>query len=63
MIILVAGSNGMVGSGVLARGGGVRNWQRWAPPRGGCMVIDLWRAGSLLGGSGRGFPYNFRNRV
>ena len=55
MKTLIASSNGMA-SVVPARGGGVRDWQRWAPY---AAVWSLVYAalGVYWAVSGRGFPY------
>ena len=57
MKILVAGSNGMVGSGVLARGGRVREWPRWAPYAAVAWSLIYTALGVYWTVSGRGFPY------
>lgn len=57
MKILVAGSNGMVGSDVPARGGGVRDWQRWTPYAAVAWSLIYAALGVYWAVGGRGFPY------
>ena len=52
----VAGSNGMA-SVVPARGGGVRDWQRWAPYAAVAWSLIYAALGVYWAVSGRGFPY------
>ena len=56
MKTLVAGSNGMA-SVVPARGGGVRDWQRWAPYAAVAWSLIYAALGVYWAVSGRGFPY------
>ena len=56
MKTLIAGSNGMA-SVVPARGGGVRDWQRWAPYAAVAWSLIYGLLGVYWGVSGRGFPY------
>jgi hypothetical protein len=56
MKTLVAGSNGMAGV-VPARGGGVRDWQRWAPYAAVAWSLIYAALGIYWAVSGRGFPY------
>ena len=53
---LVDGSNGM-GSGVTARSGGIRDWQRWAPYAAVAWSLIYAALGVYWAVSGRGFPY------
>jgi len=59
MKTLISGSNKMVGSGVPARGGGVRDWQRWAPYAAVAWSLVYAALGVYWAVSGRGFPYTF----
>jgi hypothetical protein len=56
MKTLIAGSNGMA-SVVPARGGGVRDWQRWAPYAAVAWSLIYAALGVYWAVSGRGFPY------
>jgi hypothetical protein len=56
MKTLIAGSNGMA-SAVPARGGGVRDWQRWAPYAAVAWSLIYAALGVYWAVSGRGFPY------
>lgn len=56
MKTLLAGSNGMA-SVVPARGGGVRDWQRWAPYAAVAWSLIYAALGVYWAVSGRGFPY------
>ena len=56
MKALIAGSNGMA-SVVPARGGGVRDWQRWAPYAAVAWSLFYATLGVFWAVSGRGFPY------
>jgi len=56
MKTLIAGSNGMA-SVVPARGGGVRDWQRWAPYAAVAWSLVYAALGVYWLVSGRGFPY------
>ena len=56
MKTVVAGSNGMAGV-VSARGGGVRDWQRWAPYAAVVWSLVYAALGGYWAVSGRGFPY------
>jgi len=56
MKTLIAGSNGMA-SVVPARGGGVRDWQRWAPYAAVAWSLLYAALGVYWAVSGRGFPY------
>lgn len=56
MKTLIAGSNGMV-SVVPAWGGGVRDWQRWAPYAAVAWSLIYSALGITWAVSGRGFPY------
>src|SRR4030042_1817691 len=56
MKTLIAGSNGMA-SVVPARGGGVRDWQRWAPYAAVAWSLVYAALGVYWAVSGRGFPY------
>jgi hypothetical protein len=53
---LIAKSNGMA-SAVPARGGGVRDWQRWAPYAAVAWSLIYAALGLYWAVSGRGFPY------
>ncbi len=55
MKALIAGSNGMA-SAVPARGGGVRDWQRWAPHAAVVWSLIYGALGVYWAVSGRGFP-------
>ncbi|HET9911449.1 MAG TPA: hypothetical protein VFQ13_06125 [Anaerolineales bacterium] len=57
MKTLIADFNGAVGSGVPARGGGIRDWQRWAPYAAVAWSIVYAALGLSWAASGRGFPY------
>src|SRR5512147_1718819 len=52
----LAGSNGMA-SVVPARGGGGRDWQRWAPYAAVAWSLTYAALGVNWAVSGRGFPY------
>src|SRR5512144_1367784 len=56
MKTLIVGSNG-IGSIVPARGGGVRDWQRWAPYAAVAWSLIYAALGLYWAVSGRGFPY------
>jgi hypothetical protein len=56
MKTLVAGSNGMA-SVASARGGGVRDWQRWVPYGAVAWSLIYAALGVYWAVSGRGFPY------
>src|SRR5690242_9174830 len=56
MKTLMAGSNRMA-SVVPARGGGVRDWQRWAPYAAVAWSLLYAALGLYWAVSGRGFPY------
>src|SRR5574342_1293568 len=56
MKTLIAGSNRM-SSVVPARGGGVRDWQRWAPTAAVAWSLIYAVLGIYWAVSGRGFPY------
>ena len=56
MQTLIAGSNGMAGV-VPTRGGGVRDWQRWAPYAAVVWSLIYAVLGVYWAVSGRGFPY------
>ena len=56
MKTLIAGSKGMA-SVVPARGGGVRDWQRWAPYAAVAWSLIYAALGVYWAVSGRGFPY------
>jgi hypothetical protein len=56
MKMLTAGSNGMA-SVVPVRGGGVRDWQRWAPYTAVAWSLIYAALGIYWAVSGRGFPY------
>jgi hypothetical protein len=56
MKTLIVGSNGMA-SVVPARGGGVRDWQRWAPYAAVVWSFIYAALGVYWAVSGRGFPY------
>lgn len=56
MKTLIAGSNGMT-SVVPARGGWVRDWQRWAPYAAVAWSLIYAALGVYWAVSGRGFPY------
>jgi hypothetical protein len=56
MKTLIAGSNGMA-SALPARGGGVRDWQRWAPYAAVAWSLIYAALGVYWAVSGRGFPY------
>src|SRR5512139_968524 len=56
MKTLSAGSDGMA-SVVTARGGGVRDWQRWAPYAAVVWSLIYAALGVYWAVSGRGFPY------
>ncbi len=56
MKTLIAGSNGMT-SVVPARGGRVRDWQRWAPYAAVAWSLIYAALGVYWAVSGRGFPY------
>jgi hypothetical protein len=56
MKTLIAGSNGMA-SVVPARGGGVRDWQHWAPYAAVAWSLVYAALGLYWAVSGRGFPY------
>jgi hypothetical protein len=56
MKTLIAGSTGMA-SVVPARGGGVRDWQRWAPYAAVAWSLIYAALGLYWAVSGRGFPY------
>lgn len=58
MKTLIAGSNGMA-SVVPARGGGVRDWQRWAPYAAVAWSLIYAALGVYWAVSGRGFPYTY----
>src|SRR5512144_296480 len=56
MKTLIVGSNG-IGSVVPARGGGVRDWQRWMPYAAVAWSLVYAALGVYWAVSGRGFPY------
>jgi len=56
MKTLIAGSNGMANV-VPARGGGVRDWQRWAPYAAVAWSLLYATLGIYWAVSGRGFPH------
>jgi hypothetical protein len=56
MKTLIAGSNEMA-SVVPARGGGIRDWQRWAPYAAVAWSLIYAALGVYWAVSGRGFPY------
>ena len=56
MKTLIASSNGMV-SVVPARGGAVRDWQRWAPYAAAAWSLIYAALGVYWAVTGRGFPY------
>jgi hypothetical protein len=56
MKTLIAGSNGMANV-VPARGGGVRDWQRWAPYAAVAWSLIYAALGVYWAVSGSGFPY------
>src|SRR5512144_1735528 len=56
MKTLIVGSNG-IGSVVPARGGGVRDWQRWMPYAAVAWSLIYAALGVYWAVSGRGFPY------
>ena len=56
MKTLIAGSNGMANV-VPARGGAVRDWQRWAPYAAVAWSLIYAALGIYWAVSGRGFPY------
>ena len=56
MKTLIAGSNGMAGVAP-ARGGGVRDWQRWAPYAAVTWSLIYAALGIYWAVSGGGFPY------
>ena len=56
MKTLIAGSNGMTGV-EFARGGGVRDWQHWAPYAAVAWSLIYAALGITWAVSGRGFPY------
>src|SRR5512144_547155 len=56
MKTLIVGSNG-IGSVVPARGGGVRDWQRWAPYAAVAWSLVYAALGVYWVVSGSGFPY------
>src|SRR5512144_1161015 len=56
MKMLIAGSNRMA-SVVPARGGGVSDWQRWAPYAAVAWSLLYAALGAYWAVSGRGFPY------
>ena len=56
MKTLIAGSHGMP-SVVPTRGGGVRDWQRWAPYAAVAWSLVYTALGVYWAVSGRGFPY------
>jgi hypothetical protein len=53
----IAGFDGMVGSDVPARAGGIRDWQRWAPYAAVAWSLVYAALGAYWAVSGRGFPY------
>jgi len=57
MKTLIAGSNGMANV-VPARGGAVRDWQRWAPYAAVAWSLIYAALGIYWAVSGRGFPYS-----
>src|SRR5512137_431918 len=56
MKILITESNGMTNV-VRARGGGVRDWQRWTPYAAVAWSLVYAALGVYWAVSGRGFPY------
>jgi hypothetical protein len=57
MKTLIAGFNGKVGSGVPARGGAVRDWQRWVPYAAVAWSLLYAALGVYWAVGGGGFPY------
>src|SRR5512137_2404997 len=61
MKTLIAESNG-IARVVPARGGGVRDWQRWAPYAAVVWSLIYAALGIYWAVSGRGFPYTSINK-